>query len=62
MNSGDKNQFGFDCPNCGDTTVVHTDKSPDEFVNSIYRCGGCDEKILLDNYRNDRTVNSETEQ
>lgn len=45
--------FGFDCPNCGDTTVIESD-DPDEVVNNIYECEGCGENILMENYVGDR--------
>lgn len=43
-------QYGFDCPNCGDTTVVETENGPEALVNKIFECDGCGENILLNNY------------
>lgn len=42
--------LGFDCPNCGDTTVIEGNSDPEDIKNNIYECGGCGENILLDNY------------
>lgn len=46
-------QVGFDCPGCGDTTVIETE-DPESLENSIFRCDGCGENVLLDNYVGDR--------
>lgn len=47
---GDTPRLGFDCPNCGDTTVFDEGSSPEEIKNSIYECGGCGENILMNDY------------
>lgn len=45
--------LGFDCPNCGDTTVFDEGATVEDIKNSIYECGGCGENILMENYVGD---------
>lgn len=46
-------QVGFDCPACGDTTVIETE-DPISLKNSIFECEGCGENVLLNNYRGEK--------
>ena len=55
MTEGDADQYGFDCPNCGDTTVIETENGPEALINRIYKCDGCGENILMSGYQGGKT-------
>lgn len=38
-------QLGFDCPNCGDTTVIEGDR--ENIAGRVYRCEGCKKNVLV---------------
>lgn len=44
------NRYGFRCPGCQENRVIETDLEPDEMEGRVFRCGNCDEKVLMDNH------------
>lgn len=42
--------LGFDCPNCGETTVFEEGTQPEDIKHRIYKCDGCGENILMEDY------------
>jgi len=46
-------QFGFDCPNCGATTVIETDNGPKSLKNKVFKCENCKGNIWISGYAED---------
>lgn len=47
--SGDR-RYGFECPGCHENRVIETDLEPDELKGRVFRCGNCDEKVLMNDH------------
>lgn len=53
MSDSDSLAFGFDCPNCGDTTAITDVDDPEDVAGNIYECEGCGENVLMRDYVED---------
>ena len=43
-------QFGFNCPDCGNVNIIETENGPEGLKGRIYKCDCCGEDILLNRY------------